>query len=219
MAISEDRELEAKKERMLSEHLLARGIRDAAVLRAMREVPREAFLPPEMARWAYEDGPLPIEAGQTISQPYIVAYMIEALELVGRERALEIGTGSGYAAAVLSRCAAEVFTVERIAQLAESAGSRLQALGYRNVKVQLGDGTLGWPQHAPYDAIVVTAGAPEVPAELLGQLATGGRLVIPVGSSQHQQDLVRVRRLANGDFRREELCAVRFVPLIGTRGW
>jgi protein-L-isoaspartate(D-aspartate) O-methyltransferase len=219
MAISEERELEARKERMLSEHLLARGIRDAAVLRAMREVPREAFLPPEMGRLAYEDEPLPIEAGQTISQPYIVAYMIEALELVGRERALEIGTGSGYAAAVLSRCAAEVFTVERIAQLAESAGIRLQALGYDNVEVQLGDGTLGWPQYAPYDAIVVTAGAPEVPAELLGQLATGGRLVIPVGSSQHRQDLVRVRRLADGQFRREDLCAVRFVPLIGARGW
>ena len=123
-----DLELEARKERMVSEHLLARGIRDAAVVRAMSEVPREAFLPPEMERFAYDDGPLPIEAGQTISQPYIVAYMIEALELLGRERVLEIGTGSGYAAAVLSRCAAEVFTVERIAALAESAAAGCRRL-------------------------------------------------------------------------------------------
>jgi protein-L-isoaspartate(D-aspartate) O-methyltransferase len=204
---------------MVSEHLLARGIRDAAVIRAMREVPREAFLPPEMERFAYDDGPLPIEAGQTISQPYIVAYMIEALELLGRERVLEIGTGSGYAAAVLSRCAAEVFTVERIAILAQSAATRLQALGHRNVTVHLGDGTMGWPEHAPYDAVVVTAGAPEVPDELLQQLAPGGRLVIPVGPTPHLQDLVRVRKDAQGRFRREELCPVRFVPLIGEQGW
>lgn len=219
MPINLETELEARKERMLSEHLLGRGIRDAAVMRAMREVPREAFLPPEMERFAYDDGPLPIEAGQTISQPYIVALMIEALELMGQERVLEIGTGSGYAAAVLSRCAAEVFTVERIAILAENARTRLQALGYRNVTVNLGDGTLGWQQHAPYDAIVVTAGAPEVPSELLEQLGPKGRLVIPVGATPHLQTLVRVRRLQQGDFRREELCAVRFVPLIGERGW
>ena len=212
-------DLEVRKERMLSEHLLARGIRDAAVLRAMREVPRESFLPPEMARLAYEDSPLPIEAGQTISQPYIVAYMIEALELSGKERVLEIGTGSGYAAAVLSRCAAEVYTVERIPLLADGARNRLQSLGYSNVKVLHADGTLGWREQAPYDAIVVTAGAPEVPAELLEQLGPGGRLVIPVGPSQHLQNLVRVRRLPRGDFRREHLCAVRFVPLIGEQGW
>lgn len=214
-----DRELEAKKERMVSEHLLARGIRDAAVVRAMREVPREDFVPPELLRFAYEDGPLPIEEGQTISQPYIVAYMIEALELRGGERVLEIGTGSGYAAAVLSRCAAEVFTVERIASLAESARERLRELGFPNVQVRLGDGTLGWQEHAPYDAIVVTAGAPDVPAELQAQLSLGGRLVIPVGSTPHLQNLVRVRRLPEGGFRREELCGVRFVPLIGEQGW
>jgi protein-L-isoaspartate(D-aspartate) O-methyltransferase len=217
--MNRDRELEARKERMVAEHLLARGIRDAAVVRAMREVPREAFLPPELERFAYEDGPLPIEEGQTISQPYIVAYMIEALELTGRERVMEVGTGSGYAAAVLSRCAAEVFTVERIATLAETAQARLQELGYRNVAVHLGDGTLGWQEHAPYDAIVVTAGAPDVPAGLLEQLATGGRLVIPVGPTPHLQDLVRVRRLPSGELRREELCGVRFVPLIGEQGW
>lgn len=214
-----NKELEATKERMISDNLLARGIRDAAVVRAMREVPREKFLPPEMERFAYDDGPLPIQAGQTISQPYIVAYMIEALELMGQERVLEIGTGSGYAAAVLSRCAAEVFTVERIAVLAESARSRLQTLGYRNVTVLLADGTLGWQQHAPYNAIVVTAGAPEVPDELLEQLAPGGRLVIPVGPTPHLQTLVRVRKTAQGDLLRQELCPVRFVPLIGEQGW
>jgi len=219
MAIDADRDDWGGKERMVSEHLLARGIRDKSVLRAMREVPREEFLPPALVRFAYDDGPLPIEAGQTISQPYIVAYMIEALELEGTERVLEIGTGSGYAAAVLSRCAAEVFTVERIASLAESARGRLQALGYGNVTVHLGDGTLGWPEHGPYQGIVVTAGAPELPASLLSQLAPEGRLVIPVGPTQHLQTLIRVRRVGEHDFRREELCPVRFVPLIGAEGW
>jgi protein-L-isoaspartate(D-aspartate) O-methyltransferase len=219
MSIDAEREFEASRQRMVNQHLLARGIRDAAVLKAMREVPREAFLPPEMERVAYEDGPLPIQEGQTISQPYIVAYMIEALELAGNERVLEIGTGSGYAAAVLSRCTAEVFTVERMTVLAESARHRLQALGYRNILVRLGDGTLGWREYAPYQAIVVTAGAPEVPDELLEQLAPQGRLVIPIGATPHLQTLVRVRKLAGGDSRREELCPVRFVPLIGEQGW
>jgi protein-L-isoaspartate(D-aspartate) O-methyltransferase len=219
MAIHPRGELEARKEWMLSEDLLGRGIRDAAVIRAMREVPREAFLPPDMERYAYDDGPLPIEEGQTISQPFIVAYMIEALELRGEERVLEIGTGSGYAAAVLSLCAAEVFTVERIAPLAQRARERLERLGYRKVTVHLGDGTMGWQEHAPYQAIVVTAGAPEVPAELMEQLAPGGRLVIPVGPTPHLQELVRVRRQADGSFSRENLCGVRFVPLIGEQGW
>lgn len=219
MSIDPKRELAARKERMLSEHLVARGIRDEAVLKAMREVPRESFLPPGMELFAYEDGPLPIQQGQTISQPYIVAYMIEALELKGEEKVLEIGTGSGYAAAVLSLCAAEVFTVERIAPLARQAEERLRELGYRNVTVHLGDGTMGWQEHAPYDGIVVTAGAPYVPEELERQLAPGGRLVIPVGATPHMQDLIRVRRLKNGELRRENLCAVRFVPLIGEKGW
>lgn len=213
------RELAARKERMLVEHLAGRGIRDDAVLKAMREVPRESFLPPELEFAAYEDGPLPIQEGQTISQPYIVAYMIASLELRGTERVLEIGTGSGYAAAVLSLCAAKVCSVERIPSLAHSAEIRLRELGYRNVTVHLGDGTLGWRECAPFDAIVVTAGAPRVPGELLEQLAPGGRLVIPVGRSQHMQELVRVRRLTGGEFRHEELCAVRFVPLIGAKGW
>ncbi len=219
MTIDPERALEARKERMLSEHLAARGIRDAAVLKAMRDVPREAFLPPGMELFAYDDGPLPINEGQTISQPYIVAYMVEALELRGQERVLEIGTGSGYAAAVLSRCAAQVFTVERLPGLAEAASARLQELGYRNVSVHVGDGTMGWRGHAPYDAIVVTAGAPGVPRELLEQLAPLGRLVIPVGPTQHLQELVRVRRLADGRLQHEDLCSVRFVPLIGEQGW
>ena len=219
MAANVEKESWLEKERMVSEHLLARGIRDQAVIRAMREVPREAFLPRALERFAYDDGPLPIDAGQTISQPYMVAYMIEALGLLGSERVLEIGTGTGYAAAVLSRCAAEVFTVERIASLAESARGRLQELGYGNVTVHLGDGTLGWPEHAPYLGIVVTAGAPGIPDALLSQLAPQGRLVIPVGPTRHLQILVRVSRVGEDDFRREELCPVRFVPLIGEQGW
>ncbi|MCM0084493.1 protein-L-isoaspartate(D-aspartate) O-methyltransferase [Geomonas sp. Red32] len=214
-----EQELAGQKQRMIDLDLVARGIRDQAVIRAIREVARENFVPDELRYHAYDDNPLPIEDGQTISQPYIVAYMIEALQLGGRERVLEIGTGSGYAAAVLSRCASEVFTVERIPDLAESARERLARLGYRNVLVHLGDGTLGWPEHAPYHGIVVTAGAPEVPAGLMEQLAVGGRLVIPVGAVPHLQTLVRVRRADENSFHREELCAVRFVPLIGEQGW
>ncbi|MBJ6752650.1 protein-L-isoaspartate(D-aspartate) O-methyltransferase [Geomonas anaerohicana] len=213
------KELAERKERMLGQHLVGRGIVDQAVLRAMRDVPREDFLPPGMEHLAYEDGPLPIQDGQTISQPYIVAYMIEALELQGSEKVLEIGTGSGYAAAVLSLCAAQVYTVERLPSLAYLASQRLRELGYRNVTVHVGDGTLGWQDHAPYDAIVVTAGAPDVPEELARQLAPGGRLVIPVGPTPHLQDLVRVRRDRSGSLHGETLCAVRFVPLIGAQGW
>ena len=204
---------------MIEEHLLGRDIRDPLVIRAMREVPREAFVPEEMADLAYEDYPLPIGEGQTISQPYIVVYMTEALELSASDRVLEIGTGSGYAAAVLSRIAATVYTVERIQTLAQSARQRLELLGYTNILVHEGDGTLGWPEHAPYDAIVVTAGAPEVPKPLLGQLAILGRLVIPVGPTPTMQTLVRVRRVAEHEFRSEGLCGVRFVPLIGAAGW
>jgi len=213
------RDLAAKKELMIQQHLVARGIRDEAVLRAMREVPREAFVEPGMEAFAYEDSPLPIQEGQTISQPYIVAFMTEALELSLEDRVLEIGTGSGYAAAVLSRVAREVYTVERIPSLAHTAAARLRELRYGNVLVHLGDGTLGWQEHAPYDAIVVTAGAPEVPESLMRELAVQGRLVIPVGGAQHFQTLVRVRRESETRFVREELCAVRFVPLIGQEGW
>lgn len=204
---------------MIREHLLGRGIRDQAVIRAMRDVPREAFIDEALLEYAYEDYPLSIAEGQTISQPYIVAYMTEALELSATDRVLEIGTGSGYAAAVLSRIVATVYTVERLGSLANSARQRLDLLGYTNIVVHEGDGTLGWPEHAPYDAIVVTAGAPQIPKSLREQLAIGGRLVIPVGTSSYLQVLVRVGRIAEHDYRTEELCGVRFVPLIGVEGW
>ncbi|HEY6838776.1 MAG TPA: protein-L-isoaspartate(D-aspartate) O-methyltransferase [Geobacteraceae bacterium] len=213
------RDLAVRKETMLANHLMARGIRDPAVIAAMREVPREDFIAPELREHAYDDTPLPIGAGQTISQPFIVAYMIEALELSPKDRALEIGTGSGYAAAVLSRVAAEVYTVERLANLAREAEARLQSLGYTNIHVLEGDGTVGWAEKAPFDAIVVTAGAPDVPEPLLDQLAVDGRLVIPVGSSYFYQELVRVRRVGTTEYRREYLTDVRFVPLIGAKGW
>lgn len=204
---------------MIRDDLIGRGIKDAAVLQAMRDVPREAFVAPELAAHAYEDHPLPIDEGQTISQPYIVAYMTEALELIPTDRVLEIGTGSGYAAAVLSRIVTTVYSVERLAILATDARQRLTELGYDNIVVHEGDGTCGWPEHAPYDAIVVTAGAPKLPEPLLAQLAIGGRLVIPVGPTSFLQTLVRVRRLGENDYRSEELCGVRFVPLIGAAGW
>lgn len=208
-----------RREIMMNDHLLARGIRDPAVLRAMREVPREAFVAEGMEEFAYDDYALPIDEGQTISQPYIVAYMAESLELSAADRVLEIGTGSGYAAAVLSRIVSTVYTVERLAGLARSARQRLEMLGYGNIHVLEGDGTLGWPEHAPYDAIVVTAGAPDLPKPLLSQLSVGGRLVIPVGATPYLQILVRVRRVSAEEYRSEELCPVRFVPLIGVAGW
>jgi protein-L-isoaspartate(D-aspartate) O-methyltransferase len=211
--------LAAQRSRMLNEHLIGRGIKNDAVLAAMMTVPREEFVAEQLRASAYEDHPLPIDAGQTISQPYIVAYMTEKLELSAEDRVLEIGTGSGYAAAILSRIVKTVYTVEHFAELARKAVRRFEKLGYTNVHVLEADGTLGWPEHAPYDAIVVTAGAPEVPAPLLEQLAEGGRLVIPVGDNAYLQNLVRVRRRSNTDYLREVLCAVRFVPLVGSAGW
>ncbi len=195
------------------------GVRDDAVLQAMRWVPREEFVSEAMREFAYRNAPLPIGSGQTISQPLIVAYMAEALELTATDRVLEIGAGSGYAAAVVSRIAKEVFTVERHRELADAARSRLERLRYDNVHVLHADGTLGWPEHAPFDAIVVAAGAPRVPPALLQQLVIGGRLVIPVGDQQHCQKLIRVTRLGEDDFEREELTDVRFVPLVGEAGW
>jgi protein-L-isoaspartate(D-aspartate) O-methyltransferase len=195
------------------------GIRDEAVLQAMRTVPREEFVSPDLREFAYRNAPLPIGSGQTISQPLIVAFMTEALELSPGERVLEIGTGSGYAAAVLSRIAHEVFTVERHQELADTARQRLQRLGYDNVRVLHADGTRGWPAHAPYDAIVVAAGGPGVPSALLQQLGVGGRLVMPVGDEQESQRLIRVVRRGENDLEYEEMGAVRFVPLIGEAGW
>jgi protein-L-isoaspartate(D-aspartate) O-methyltransferase len=168
--------LAADRERMVNRQIAARGVRDPRVLRAMREVPREQFVAPGLEEFAYEDSPLPIAEQQTISQPYIVALMIEAAEIGQGDKVLEIGTGSGYAAAVLSRIANEVYTIERHASLAQAAASRFARLGYRNIEVRRGDGTLGWPEAAPFDAIIVTAGGPEVPETLRRQLRIGGRL-------------------------------------------
>jgi protein-L-isoaspartate(D-aspartate) O-methyltransferase len=204
---------------MVADQLAGRGIRDADVLGAMAAVPREAFVPARYQEYAYDDGPLPIPGGQTISQPYVVALMIESLDLKDGGRALEIGTGSGYAAAVLGQVAAEVHTVERLPELVAFAAERLRALGYTNVHVHEGDGTLGWPAGAPYDGIIVAAGGPRVPRPLLDQLAIGGRLVIPVGAEQRAQRLVRIIRQGPNQYRRQALSHVRFVPLIGAEGW
>jgi protein-L-isoaspartate(D-aspartate) O-methyltransferase len=204
---------------MVEHHIFARGVRSELVLEAMRTVPREIFLPPDLREFAYEDAPLPIDAEQTISQPYIVALMADALQLRGGEKVLEIGAGSGYAAAVLSEIASDVYTVERIGQLAEKAAAVLADNGYLNVHVLHGDGTLGWPAHAPYDAIVVAAGGPRIPESLRNQLKIGGRLVIPVGSDIRAQELVRVTRVSETEFRHEDLADVRFVPLLGEQGW
>lgn len=204
---------------MVEHHIASRGVRAEEVLDAMRKVPREAFLPDRMREFAYDDEPLAIAADQTISQPYIVALMTEALALKGGERVLEIGTGSGYAAAVLAEIAGQVYTVERIEQLAEEAALKLTELGYKNVHVRHADGTLGWPEHAPYDAIIVAAGGPEIPGTLKRQLKVGGRLVIPVGANPRAQELVRVTRSAEDKFTTEDIADVRFVPLVGKEGW
>jgi protein-L-isoaspartate(D-aspartate) O-methyltransferase len=204
---------------MVDLQIARRGVRSRLVLDAMRTVPREAFLPEPLREFAYEDAPLPIAEGQTISQPYIVALMTDALALEGGEKVLEIGTGSGYAAAVLSRIARNVYTVERIGQLAEKAAAVLAKLGYSNVHVLHADGTRGWPDHAPYDAIVVAAGGPEVPESLKTQLKIGGRLVIPVGADRRVQELLRVIRVSEDQYKTEDIADVRFVPLVGEEGW
>jgi protein-L-isoaspartate(D-aspartate) O-methyltransferase len=197
--------------------LAERGISDERVLAAMGRVPREAFVPPDLAEQAYVDGPLPIGEGQTISQPYVVALMVEAARVGRGAHVLEIGTGSGYGAAVLAELADSVHTIERVASLAAAAAARLAVLGYTRVQVHVGDGTLGWPPDAPYDAIVVTAGGPSVPLPLVSELAIGGTLVIPVGSGRVQR-LLRITRTGE-DFTRDDLGAVQFVPLIGTEAW
>ena len=211
--------LNQDRERMVAIQIEARGITDPLVLDAMRTVLRERFLPASPAKFAHDDGPLPIGHDQTISQPYIVAVMARAAGLKPGARVLEIGTGSGYGAAVLSRIAAEVHTVERVGALADAARARLAELGYGNVHVREGDGTLGWPAHAPYDAVVVTAGGPRVPGTLLHQLAVGGRLVMPVGPVARHQRLVRVTRTDVHEYQYENLEEVAFVPLIGAEGW
>ncbi len=201
------------RNRMVGHDIAGRGIHDTLVLSAMGEVPRERFVPDRYQRSAYEDAPLPIPGGQTISQPYIVAVMIQALGLKGGERVLDVGTGSGYAAAVLSRIAGDVYTIERHRRLTETAVRCFAELGYDNITACHGDGRLGWSEHAPYDAIIVAAAAREVPDALLEQLAVGGRMVIPVGRFGYQT-LTCVERTAPDEFDRRRLEEVRFVPLV-----
>src|SRR5271169_1395553 len=213
----QDRSVERR--RMVSFQVAGRGITDQRVLEAMRQVPREAFVRAGMEEFAYEDAPLPIAAGQTISQPYIVALMIEAARIEPNARVLDVGTGSGYAAAVLSRLADKVFSVERHGTLADAARRALERLKYTNVEVRHGDGTLGWAEAAPFDAILVAAGGPEVPDALRRQLKVGGRLVIPIGEVGAVQELVKVVRDGEDRFHEEDLGPVTFVPLIGAAGW
>ncbi len=200
------------RDQMVQQQIAARGVRDKRVLKAMREVPRHLFVPPEMQPNAYLDSPLPIGYEQTISQPYIVGFMTEALTLRPEDRVLEVGTGSGYQAAVLSVLVSQVYSIEIIEPLAKEAAARLRRLGYSNVQVRAGDGYRGWPEAAPFDAIIVTAAPDHVPQPLLDQLAAGGRLVVPVG--RYFQTLTRIRRTATG-FKKEKLLPVRFVPMTG----
>jgi protein-L-isoaspartate(D-aspartate) O-methyltransferase len=213
-AFQSEADFAAKRRSMVADQIAARGIRDPRVLEAMAEVPRHLFVPPDAAGQAYEDYPLAIGNGQTISQPYIVALMTECLALKGGEKVLEVGTGSGYQAAVLGRIAGRVFTVEIDPALAGRAARTLERLGFGNVRVRPGDGFFGWPEEAPFDAIIVTAAAPEVPQALFAQLAEGGRLVIPLGDPRTYQRLTVLTK-RNGQARTEQVLDVRFVPMTG----
>jgi protein-L-isoaspartate(D-aspartate) O-methyltransferase len=205
------------REQMVAEQIMRRGIRDTRVLQAMRRVPRHLFVPANEQAFAYADRALPIAHGQSISQPYMVAVMTQALALTGTERVLEIGTGSGYQAAILAELAREVITIERWPELASSAEAVLKECGYSNIRVRLGDGSLGAPESAPYDAVIVTAAAPQAPAELQEQLAPGGRLAVPIGTREHQVLTLITREGAGFRASRYEDCV--FVPLVGRGGW
>lgn len=207
-----------QREQMVKSQIAARGVKDPATLSSMLEVPREIFVPDALNHAAYDDGPLPIGYGQTISQPYIVALMIASAKLNSTDTVLEIGTGSGYAAAVLSRVVSQVYTIERIPELAAQAQRRFQQLNYTNINVKVGDGSLGWPEVSPFDAIIVTAGAPVIPESFYNQLKDNGRVIIPIGDALSQQ-LLRLHKQPKGQFMREILEFVRFVPLIGKQGW
>ena len=209
--------LAGQREKMVRTQIESRGIRDPRVLAAFRKAPRHLFIPEGMRSRAYEDCPLPIGQGQTISQPYTVARMTEALCLQGKELVLEIGTGSGYQAAILAELAEWVYSVERIRDLAASARKILDELGYHNVAITVGDGTLGWKEHAPYDAIIVTAGSPDIPKPLVAQLKQGGRLVIPVGDVYSQELILGIKE--GEELATKDLGAYRFVELIGAHGW
>jgi protein-L-isoaspartate(D-aspartate) O-methyltransferase len=205
------------REKMVQEQLVARGIKNPKILQAMRKIPRHLFVDPGLAKRAYEDSALPIGDKQTLSQPYMAARMTEALDLQENERVLEIGTGSGYQTALLAELCFNVFSVEKIRPLSRKARALLDRLGYQNIALHVGDGTIGWSEHAPYDGIIVTAGAPELPKPLLEQLSPGGRLVIPIGNEQGQA-LVRVTRKESG-FASDQLGECRFVKLLGKYGW
>lgn len=211
------RDLKEERLQMVEEQLRRRGIKDERVLAAMAKVPRHLFVPGGSQAEAYEDRPLPIGAGQTISQPYMVAIMTQSLDLEGKERVLEIGTGSGYQTAILAELSQTVFTIERIASLYEKAEKILLDLGYKNVRCRWGDGSQGWEEEVPFDGIIVTAGAPEIPRTLKSQLADGGRLVIPVGP-RYSQNLLRIIRNGNR-FEEEDITGCVFVPLLGEFGW
>lgn len=207
----------SRRDSMVREQLAAKGIRDARVLEAFRAIPRHLFVPPEFQDQAYEDHPLEIGRGQTISQPYMVACMTEALRLSGADRVLEVGTGSGYQAAVLLALGARVYTIERIPELAEAARQNLERSGAPAAQIRVGDGTLGWPEEAPFDRVLVTAGAPALPIALLQQLREGGSMVIPVGDEKEQQ-LLLVRR-EDGLVKKSRICSCVFVKLVGHEGW
>jgi protein-L-isoaspartate(D-aspartate) O-methyltransferase len=209
---------EIARRRMVETQIVARGISDRRVIEAMMKVPRHIFVEEAMSAQTYSDSPLPIGEKQTISQPYMVALMTELLQLTGTEKVLEIGTGSGYQAAILATIANRVYTVERLRSLALRARKALDSIGLLNVNIKIGDGTSGWETEAPFDAILVTAGAPDIPEVLIEQLTTGGRLVIPIGS-QTEQRLVKVTKREDGSIYRETSVACRFVKLIGEFGW
>ena len=198
-----------------TQHLIGREALDPRVMQAIAEVPRDRFVPDNLRKAAFDNGPLPIGHGQTISQPYIVALMTDLLRPVAGHRILEIGTGSGYQAAILSRLCERVYTVERVPELGEAAARRLQSLGYHNIETRIGDGYAGWPEHAPYDGIIVTAAAPFIPPALVEQLAPGGRLVIPVGEMYGHQELLLVQKDADGTLHQKDILGVAFVPLVG----
>jgi protein-L-isoaspartate(D-aspartate) O-methyltransferase len=210
-------DFEAARKRMVNGQIARRGIKTTRVLDAFLEVPRHLFISPSQAPQAYQDGPLPIGNGQTISQPYIVAYMTDVLELSGDEKVLEVGTGSGYQAAILAELAREIHTIERHESLAKSASDLLKKLGYSNIQIHLGDGTKGLPELAPFQAIMVTAAGPDVPQPLLDQLDEGGRLIIPVGGRFGQ--VLELYKRERNKIHKEELTPVAFVPLIGEHGW
>lgn len=205
------------RSKMVDDQVVARGIKDQRVIAAMRKVPRHLFVEEALQGQAYSDHPLPIGDKQTISQPYMVALMTEALALTGKEKILEIGTGSGYQAAILAECAAKVFSIERIRSLAIRARKLLLDLGYFNVEIKFTDGTVGWNDESPFDAIMVTAGAPDIPQPLVDQLKVGGRMAIPVGDA-NIQDLIRITKTEDG-IKKEDFGGCRFVKLIGKHGW